>query len=61
MTLLQSKPEETIYIGDHENDIKAAKNAKITSCAVSYSCRLEEMLLENPDYIIDQLNNLKDL
>jgi HAD superfamily hydrolase (TIGR01549 family) len=61
LELLNSKKEETIYIGDHENDIKSAKNAGIISCAVSYSIRLQELLFEQPDYIIDELENLKDL
>jgi HAD superfamily hydrolase (TIGR01549 family) len=61
LELLNAKKEETIYIGDHENDIKAAKNARVISCAVSYSIRLQELLFEQPDYIIDELENLKDL
>ena len=56
-----SQKEDTIYIGDHENDIKAAKSAGIESCAVTYSNRLQEMLIEQPEYVIDELLNLKDL
>lgn len=59
--LLDSTKEDTIYVGDHENDIKAAKNAGIASCAVTYSNRLKEMLLEQPEYVIDELDNLKDI
>lgn len=55
------KPKETIYIGDHENDIKAAKAANIKSCAVTYSMRTKQMLFENPDFVIDELKNIKDL
>lgn len=58
---LDAKKHETIYIGDHENDIKAAKNAGILSCAVSYSMRLKELLFEQPDYVIDELEHLKDI
>jgi HAD superfamily hydrolase (TIGR01549 family) len=61
LTLLNAKKEETIYIGDHENDIRSAKNAGIISCAVTYSIRLQECLFEQPDYIIEELDNLKDL
>jgi HAD superfamily hydrolase (TIGR01549 family) len=61
MSLLKANPHDTLYIGDHENDIKAAKNAGILSCAVSYSVRLKEMLLENPDFVIDAMSHLKDL
>lgn len=59
--IFQANKNKTIYIGDHENDIKAAKKAGIQSCAVTYSSRLREMLLEQPDYVIDDLKNLKDL
>ena len=59
--LLKSTKEDTIYIGDHENDIKAAKNAGIVSCAVTYSNRLKEMLNEQPEYVIDDLDNLRDI
>jgi HAD superfamily hydrolase (TIGR01662 family) len=59
--LLNAKKEDTIYIGDHENDIKAAKKAGIESCAVTYSNRLHEMLLEQPEYVIDNLDNLTDI
>lgn len=61
LSLLGAKPHDTLYIGDHENDIKAAKKANVLSCAVSYSLRLQEMLLENPDFVIDSMKHLKDL
>ena len=55
------EPSDAIYIGDHENDIKAAKKAGMASCAVTYSFRLEQMLSEFPDYVIDDLSNLEDI
>lgn len=61
LELFDAKKEDAIYIGDHENDIKAAKKAGIESCAVTYSIRLKEMLLEQPEYVIDDLKNLEDL
>ena len=61
LTKLGLKPENAIYIGDHENDIKAANAAKMMSCGVTYSYRLKELLLENPTYIIDDLINLEDV
>lgn len=48
-------PEFAYYVGDHENDIKAAKNARVTSIAVSYSPHYDKLLKENPDYVIDDL------
>lgn len=53
--------KDAIYIGDHENDIKAAKRAGMSSCAVTYSYRLKQMLNEFPDFVIDDISNLKDI
>ncbi len=61
LKLFQTKKEDAIYIGDHENDIIAAKKAGIESCAVTYSLRLKEMLFEQPEYVIDDLENLEDI
>lgn len=61
LEIYNSKKSDAIYVGDHENDIKAAKKAGIESCAVTYSSRLLEMLAEQPEYVIDDLDNLKDI
>jgi HAD superfamily hydrolase (TIGR01549 family) len=50
-----------IYIGDHENDILAAKHAGMMSCAVTYSHRLKQMLACQPDYVIDDLLHVLDI
>lgn len=50
-----------IYIGDHENDILAAKHAHMMSCAVTYSHRLKQMLACQPDYVIDDLLHVLDI
>jgi len=61
LQLFGAKPQSTIYIGDHENDIISAKKAGILTCAVTYSQRLKEMLSYNPDYAIDELIHIKDI
>ena len=61
LELLDVKKSSTIYVGDHENDIIAAKKAGILTCAVTYSHRLKEMLAYQPDFVIDELLNIKDL
>lgn len=61
LALFDAKKIDAIYVGDHENDIKAAKKAGIESCAVTYSLRLKEMLFEQPEYVIDDLSNLEDI
>ncbi len=61
LELFDAKKETTVYVGDHENDITAAKKAGVSSCAVTYSHRLKEMLLVRPEFVIDELINLKDI
>ncbi|MCD4827694.1 MAG: HAD-IA family hydrolase [Acholeplasmataceae bacterium] len=61
LEILNIKKEDALYVGDHENDIRAAKKAGIESCAVTYSHRLQEMLAEQPEYVIDDLDNLRDI
>ncbi len=61
LKLFGANKSTTIYVGDHENDIIAAKKAGISTCAVTYSHRLAEMLKEQPEYVIDELINLKDI
>lgn len=61
LKLFNAKPRTTIYIGDHENDMIAAKKAGISACAVTYSHRLYEMLMTQPEFVIDELINLKDI
>lgn len=61
LALFGAKKNTTIYVGDHENDIIAAKRAGISACAVTYSQRLNEMLKEQPEFVIDELINLKDI
>ena len=61
LSLFNMSPEEAIYIGDHENDIRSAKACEMMSCAVTYSHRLKEMLSYRPDYVIDDLLHIKDI
>ena len=53
---------KTLYIGDTSVDMQTAKNAGLTSVAVTWGFRSKEDLLkENPDYIIDRPNELLEL
>ena len=61
LTLFNAKNTSTIYIGDHENDMIAAKKAGVMTCAVTYSARIKEMLATQPDFVVDDLSQLKDL
>lgn len=61
LSLYSVKAEEAVYVGDHENDMVAAKSAGVISCAVSYSHRLKEMLAVMPDYVVDDLLQIEDI
>lgn len=51
--------ERAIIVGDGSPDIQAGKNAGILTCAVTYGFRRrEELLLEGPDFIIDNITQL---
>lgn len=52
---------ETIYIGDHENDIIAGNNALMKTGLMKYSYRFNEALEHQPTYIFDDLNHLKKI
>ncbi len=56
---LDSKEDDTIFVGDSEVDIKTAKNAKVTSVGVTWGFRDREILeAEGADFIME---NPKDL
>ena len=61
LALFEANRESTIYIGDHENDMISAKKAGVLTCAVTYSHRVSALLAEQPDFVIDQLDQLKHL
>ncbi len=53
--------ENAWYVGDHENDIKAATNAKMKSIGVSYSIHYEALLAAKPDYVVDDLEKILEI
>ncbi len=56
------QPSETLMVGDTELDINCGKNAGALSCGVTYGYRTEENLKEyNPDFLINDISELKDL
>ena len=61
LSLYGVNSDESVYVGDHENDMVAAKKAGVISCAVSYSHRLKEMLAVMPDYVVDDLLQIEDI
>jgi len=56
---LQSKPEQTLMIGDSLFDIKCAQNAGVQSAIVAWSeLSAEEYMIESPDYVIEKVEDI---
>lgn len=56
------KKDHAIIVGDMVADIKAGKEAGIKTCAVTYGIgRLEDIKKAKPDYLIDNIIELKNI
>lgn len=60
MGKLESKPNESMIVGDSSFDIEAGKKAGIKTVAVTYGYR-EKHHLQDADYMIDSLKDLTSL
>lgn len=59
---LSMNKEKTIIVGDMDIDILAGKKAGIITCAITHGIgRKEDIVRAEPDYIIDNLLNLKEI
>ena len=59
---LEIDPIESLIVGDTEMDIQCGQNANVKTCAIIHGYRTEEsILLHKPDYIVEDLNDLKAL
>jgi HAD superfamily hydrolase (TIGR01509 family) len=59
---LKVKPSEAVYIGDHPDDIKAARNAGMYSIGVlTYKRKYDQLYNEKPDFIIKNLFELEKI
>lgn len=62
MKLLDSKPEETMMIGDNYHDILGGKNAGTLTCGVAWSLKGKDYLQEfKPDYMLDKMSDLLEI
>ncbi|MCS7109301.1 MAG: HAD family hydrolase [Candidatus Micrarchaeota archaeon] len=58
--LLKVRPEEAVYVGDHPDDIKAARNAGMMAIGVlTYRRKYDKLDKESPDIIIKNLFELE--
>lgn len=61
-TRLGINPQEVIAIGDHKNDILAAKSADMTTIGVTWGeSTREELTLAGSDYLVEDINQLINL
>ncbi|WP_210367960.1 HAD family hydrolase [Bacillus sp. REN3] len=61
-TRLGVNPNEVIAIGDHKNDILAAKSAGMTAIGVTWGeSTTEELSIAGSDYLVDDVNQLRSL
>ena len=59
---LSVNPSNVLMVGDTEMDIRCGKNAGSKTCAVTYGYRtIEQIKEENPDYIIENIDEISDI
>lgn len=61
LDILNLRSSEVIYVGDHENDVKAAKRLEIMVVGVSYSQRRDKLLAAGPDFMVDNIEEIINL
>ncbi len=62
LTLLEVRPDETVFVGDSPMDVKAGKKANVKTIAVTTGFSKKEILSrEKPDYIINGIDELKNI
>ena len=62
MNRLNTNKEEAIIVGDMDIDIVAGKKAGIITCGVTYGIgKKEDIIKAKPDFIIDDIIDLKDI
>lgn len=59
---LEVDPAACLFVGDTAIDVETARNAGISSCAVTWGYRpIEELREARPDYIIDSAEEILDI
>ena len=62
MNKFNLSPEKTLMVGDSAIDIETGKHAGVITCGVTYGLgNLDSLTNSNPDYLIDNLSQLKSL
>lgn len=58
LVLSMVNDNSAVVVGDNPSDILSAKNANCISVGVSWSVKLDELKKANPDYMIDDFNEM---
>ena len=62
MNKFNCPPKKTLMVGDSAIDIETGKHAGVITCGVTYGLgNLDSLTNSNPDYLIDNLSQLKSL
>lgn len=61
LDLLNKTNEEAIYIGDHDNDVRAGKNASMKTGLMKYSHRFNDAIELKPDIVFESFKSIKEL
>ena len=62
MSKFNCPPEKTLMVGDSAIDIETGKHAGVITCGVTYGLgNLDSLTNSKPDYLIDNLSQLKSL
>ena len=62
MNKFNCSPEKTLMVGDSAIDIETGKHAGVITCGVTYGLgNLDSLTNSKPDYLIDNLSQLKSL
>jgi len=60
--VLNLLPKQVLMVGDSHNDILCGKNAGSKTCLVKYTrLQLENLMIHNPDYLIDSIEEIENL
>lgn len=61
LDIFNLRSSEVIYVGDHENDVEAAKRIEIMVVGVNYSLRRDKLLAAEPDFMVDNIEEILKL
>lgn len=62
LSVLHSKPEEALMVGDNYHDIEGGRNAGVKTVAVAWSAKGRDFLESySPDYVLEKMSDLLEV